>query len=183
MHSAILGSLKLRTIVRDLLLNVRVHHIVNAEGSPHREQLSSKKAHHIVNAVYSSCYLPRRQYERTTRIPATTARHSPDLTGSLSSGYPRAHSAQPGLVVQMAPPLRRIGLAGLARSLPRSAAPQRSLLRTLSPSGRGDASTLAQATRRLEWPASDPGRTAPSRSARARSLARNHQTHLARCPP
>src|SRR5829696_7700083 len=113
------------------MIFVRVHHIVNVEGSPHREQHSSKKAHHIVNAVYGSCYLRRRQYERTSRISATAARHSPDFTGSLSPGYSCAHSAQPGLVIQMAAPLQRTGLAGLALKIPRSAQPPRSLLSTL----------------------------------------------------
>src|SRR6266508_6269130 len=163
------------------VIGVRVHNIVNAEGSQHREQHSSKKAHHIVNAVYSSCYLRRRQYERTSRISATTARHSPDLTGSRTNGYSRSHRAQPGLVVQMAAPIRQTGLAGLARSLPRSAAPQRSLLRPHAPSGCGDPSALAQTTHHSERPPSHPGRTASLPPAQACSLAGNHQTHPARC--
>src|SRR6266545_7799561 len=82
-----LGSL---TVV--YLLGVRAHHIVNAEGSRHREQHNSAKAHHIVNAVHSSCYLRRRQYERTRRIPPATSRHSLDVARPHSPSHPCAHS-------------------------------------------------------------------------------------------
>src|SRR5439155_15606298 len=92
-----------------------------------------------------------------------------------------AHSAQPGLVVQMATSLRRAGLAGVARSLPPSAPPKRALPRAHPSLGHSDPSALAEATRRLVRFASYPGRTAPRAPAPARALDRDHQTHLARC--
>src|SRR5262249_48354233 len=124
-------------------ISVRVHHIVNVKGSPHREPCSSTKVHHIVNAVHSSCYLLRRQYERTQRISTTAACHSPDLARSLCSGHSRAHSALACLAVQMAPPFRPARLAGSAFALPRSAASVWSLFRAHPTAGCSDQAALA----------------------------------------